>query len=344
MLARYSACPRPDLDFCTFEKNQDMKTIGWGIVGCGNVTEVKSGPALQLAENSRLVAVMRRDAAKAEDYARRHGVEKWYSDASQLIGDPEVDLVYIATPPSTHKKYALMAAAAGKPAYVEKPMALNYAECREMNQAFDDAGLPLFVAYYRRALPRFLAIRSLIEEGRIGNPRFVNVVFHQPPSEADVSGSQNWRTQPEISGGGYFVDLGSHTLDILQFYFGDIIFAEGRAANQAGMYPAEDIVSGRFIFASGVQGTGIWCFSSGTRLDRTEIVGNGGKISFATFGNDPVILETPQGVQQFDLSNPVHIQQPLIQTIVDQLNGSGLCPSTGTTAARTNWAMDRLMG
>ncbi len=344
MFAGYACCPRPDLDFFTFVKNQDMKTIRWGIVGCGNVTEVKSGPALQKAAHSDLVAVMRRDAEKAKDYADRHGVEKWYDDAEALIGDPEVDAVYVATPPSTHRKYALMAAAAGKPAYIEKPMAVSFVECQEMNEAFEAARLPLFVAYYRRALPRFLTIKSWIDEARIGTPRFVNVVFHQPPSQADLDGSPNWRTQPGISGGGYFVDLGSHMLDILQFFFGHIILAEGRAASQAGLYPAEDIVSGRFIFASGVQGTGVWCFTSGTRLDRTEIVGDKGKITFATFGNEPVTLETSGAIRQFDLPNPVHIQQPLIQTVVDQLNGEGRCPSTGTTAARTNRVMERLMG
>lgn len=321
-----------------------MKTIRWGIVGCGNVTEVKSGPALQKATRSSLVAVMRRNSEKAADYARRHHVEKWYDNTEALIKDPDVDAVYVATPPSTHKKYCLMAAAAKKPVYVEKPMALNYRECQEMTGACDLAGVPLFVAYYRRALPRFLTIKSWIDEGLIGKPRFVNIVFHQAPFPVDLKGEPNWRVHPEISGGGYFTDLGSHMLDILQYFFGHIISADGRAANQAGLYPAEDIVSGQFIFSSGVQAIGMWCFTAHNQLDRTEIVGENGKIVFATFGNEPVILETKTGTRKFDLPNPVHIQQPLIQTIVDELNGTGKCPSTGKTASRTNWAMDRLRG
>lgn len=321
-----------------------MKTIKWGIIGCGNVTEVKSGPAFRLAENSDLVAVMRRNGAKAEDYAHRHKVKYWYDDAQALIDNPEVDAVYVASPPASHKQYALMIAEAGKPAYIEKPMALNYKECRVMIDAFKKNKLPLFVAYYRRALPRFLKVKSIIDSGALGEVRFVNVVMHKCPGENDLAGKENWRVQPEISGGGYFVDVGSHMLDILQFYFGDIISADGRAVNQAGIYPAEDMVSGQFIFASGVQGTGVWNFSAFDNLDRTEIVGSKGKITFATFGNSPIVVETKSGSEVLDLPNPRHIQQHLIQTIVDELNGKGKCPSTGLSASRTNRAMDRLMG
>lgn len=320
-----------------------MQTIRWGIIGCGKVTEIKSGPAFRLAENSELIAVMRRNGKLAEDYARRHNVKFWYDDTKALVENPEVDAIYVATPPSSHLPYALMAAEAGKPAYIEKPMALNYRECRKMTDAFHRAGLPLFVAYYRRALPRFLKIKSIIDSGEIGEVRFVNVVMHKKPSQSDVKGEYNWRVQPEISGGGYFVGLGSHTLDILQFYFGNIISAEGRAVNQAGLYPAEDMVAGSFIFASGVQGTGVWNFTAHDDLDRTEIVGSKGKLIFATFGNSPVNLETATGTQSLDLPNPKHIQQHLIQTIVDELNGKGKCPSTGPTASRTSWAMDRLL-
>jgi len=319
-----------------------MKTIHWGIIGCGKVTEVKSGPAFRLAENSELVAVMRRNGELAKDYAIRHKVKYWYDDAEALINNPEVDAVYVATPPSSHLKYALMAAKAGKPVYVEKPMGMNNRESKEMVRYFSEANVPLFVAYYRRALPRFLKIKLIIDNGEIGNIRLVNVLFHKKTGEADLSGKDNWRVNPEISGGGYFVDLGSHILDILQFFLGNIISADGHAGNQSGLYPAEDIVSGNFIFSSGVHGTGIWNFSAFADIDRTEIVGDKGKITFATFGNSPVIVETTSGKKELDLPNPVHIQQPLIQTIVDELNGNGRCPSTGETASRTNWVMDKL--
>ncbi len=102
------------------------EVIRWGIIGCGDVTEVKSGPGFQKAQGSALVAVMRRDRARAEDYARRHGVPRAYGEADALIADPEVDAIYIATPVSSHCALALQVAAAGKPCLVEKPMAMSH--------------------------------------------------------------------------------------------------------------------------------------------------------------------------------------------------------------------------
>ncbi len=321
-----------------------MKTIRWGIIGCGKVTEVKSGPAFQMAENSELIAVIRRDAALAKDYAQRHEVKYWCNDAQELINNKEVDAIYIATPPAFHHEYALMAAKAGKPTYIEKPFGLSHQQAKEMTNIFKKADIPLFVAYYRRALPRFVKIKSLIDQGAIGRPRFVDVLFYKKASKADLKGQHNWRVDPAISGGGYFVDLGSHTLDILQYFLGNIISADGHASNQAELYSAEDMVSGNFIFASGVHGTGIWNFSAYANLDRCEIVGDQGKIVFATFGDSPIELHTNGSVQNLDLPNPVHIQLPLIQSIVDELNRKGQCPSTAATALRTNWAMDKLRG
>ncbi|HEV7681585.1 MAG TPA: Gfo/Idh/MocA family oxidoreductase [Pyrinomonadaceae bacterium] len=319
-----------------------MGTLRWGMVGCGDVTEVKSGPGFQKAEHSSLVAVMRRDGMLAKDYAERHGVPRWYDDASQLINDPEVDAVYIATPPASHHPYTLMAAKIGKPVYVEKPMARNFAECQEMIAACETAGVPLFVAYYRRALPRFLKVKELVKSQAIGQVRFVNVALFQPASDLNVS-PPPWRVVPAISGGGLFVDLASHTLDFLDYVFGPIVSAQGCTANQAGRYEAEDIVTGLFQFESGVQGVGVWCFTAAEKSDVVRIVGSDGEISFATFEDQPILLKTAVGITEFSVPNPQHIQQPLIQTIVDELRGFGVCPSTGETAARTSWVMDQML-
>lgn len=319
-----------------------MKTVRWGILGCGNVTEVKSGPGFQLAKGSQLVAVMRRDAALAKDYARRHGVPKWYADARSLIHDPEVDAVYIATPPDTHAAYTVQVAQAGKPVYVEKPMARNSAECQQMMAACQAAGTSLFVAYYRRALPRFLKARQLVDGGAIGQVRFVEIFLTQP-LQTYPKGQLPWRLRPEIAGGGFFVDLASHTLDFLDFVLGPVKRAHGFARNQAGAYPAEDIVSGAFEFQNGAHAVGTWCFSSFETADRITFVGSGGQVTLSTFGNEPVRLETPNDTQLFDLPNPVHIQQPLIQQVVNQLLGLGSCVSTGESAMRTNWVMDQVL-
>lgn len=322
-----------------------MQKIRWGIIGCGDVTEVKSGPGFQLAENSELVAVMRRNGALAEDYAKRHKVPHWFDDAQKLINHPDVDAVYIATPPSSHKEYTLAVAQVGKPVYVEKPMAMNFSEAQEMVNFCKDANVPFFVAHYRRGLERFNKIKSILDEGQIGKVRFVNTSYYAQIAQRDIDNEPgNWRVQPETSSCGYFCDLAPHMLDIQQYMLGNIVEAHGQAVNQEKIYPAEDMVSGSYVFENGVHGTGIWNFNSGRRLDRTEIVGSKGSITFATFGNDPIILQRGDTIEEIEAPNPVHIQQGLIQTIVNQLLGKGKCPSTGEDALPTSWVMDKLLG
>lgn len=322
--------------------------IRWGIIGVGDVCEVKSGPALQKIDHSELIAVMRRNGEKARDYAERHGVPKWYDDAQLLIQDPAVNAIYVATPPDTHMHYTLLAAAAGKPVYVEKPMARTHDECLSMVKACAQAKVPLFVAYYRRALPNFLKVKSIVEEGLIGDIRSVDIKLIKS-LEPDIIGASrqagNWRIQPEVAGGGYFYDLAAHQLDFLDFLFGPVGEAWGIALNQAGRYPAEDIVAGTFRFENGVLGQGLWCFNSSdvSNLDRTTIVGSKGQVSFAYFGDNQVTLSVDGKKEEvFSFDMPRHIQQPLIQQVVDELRGAGTCVSTGFSGARTNWVMGEL--
>ncbi len=314
--------------------------INWGIIGCGDVTEVKSGPGFQQAENSRLVAVMRRDGEKAKDYAARHGVPVWSDSAEEVIRHPDVNAVYIATPPGSHLEYALRVCAAGKPAYVEKPMARSAAECRRMVEAFDAAGLPLFVAYYRRALPRFLKAKELIESGRIGTVSGVTYRFAGSSHRSLKRESLPWRWIAEEAGGGQFMDLGCHTLDILDFLLGPLEDVRGDAANVASPCDVEDSVAMQFRLQSGGLGVASWNFASDRRLDLIEIAGTDGEISLSTFGNEPVCLTRGGERETFDLPNPTHIQQPFIESIVRHLNGEGVCSSTGVTATRTAEVMD----
>lgn len=321
--------------------------VRWGILGVGNVCEVKSAPAMNLIPHSKLVAVMRRDEAKVKDYAARHGVPKWYTSADALIHDPEVNAIYIATPPNAHLELTRLAAAAGKPVYVEKPMARTHAECLEMIDFCEKAGVPLFVAYYRRSLPHFIKIKELLDQGEIGEIRTVHINLKQEV-EADLITKleNNWRVNPEIAGGGYFFDLASHQLDLLDFFFGKITNTNGFSSNQGKIYEAEDIVTGSFAFESGVLGTGNWCFtSSGTaRKDEIIIDGNKGQIRFPTFGKGEFTLTQDfKEPKLYNLDLPRHIQQPLIHSIVNELLGTGSCPSTGISGARANWVMGELV-
>lgn len=323
--------------------------VRWGIIGCGDVTEVKSGPGFQKADGSRLVAVMRRDAGKAADYARRHAVPRWYSDARALVADPEVDAVYIATPPGAHLEGALLAAAAGKPCYVEKPMARSTAECDAMLAAFAAAQRPLFVAYYRRALPRFVHARALLDAGRIGALTGLHCRFASPghggvgtlPGQAapDLS----WRFQAAHSGGGLVLDVGAHAIDLLDFFGGPLRDIAGHAARLATPGDTEDAVAFSFRTGAGAPGTASFNFASAQKADLLELEGTLGRITLSVFGHEPVRLETAAGAETFPFDPPPHIAQPLIQTVVDTLLGRGSCPSTGASARRTNAVVDRVL-
>ena len=322
-----------------------LSEVKWGIIGCGNVTEVKSGPALQKTEHSSLVAVMRRSAIMAEDYAHRHNVPRWYDDANALINDPEVNSIYVATPPDTHAEYAIKAMKAGKAVYVEKPMARNYNECLEMLRVSEETGIPLFVAYYRRALPGFVKIKELIASGTIGDIRLVNIRFFRP-LENDISGDiLPWRLRPEISGGGIFFDLASHTLDYLDFVFGPIGKIKANTLNLGGKYGAEDTVLANWIHQTGVAGSGTWCFATSeqSQTDEIEIIGSKGRILYSTFNFIPVTLETKEGRTEFPFPKPDHVQQFLVEKVVASLRGEGDSPSTGSTAARTSLVMDKMI-
>lgn len=325
---------------------EPLETVHWGIIGCGDVCERKSGPPMYLTPHSALTAVMRRDGTKAADFARRHGAARFYTDADQLIADPQVDIVYVATPHSTHKELTIRALEAGKPVYVEKPMAMNHAECLEMLEAAERCGQKLFVAYYRRALPYFRKIRELLDAGLIGTPLRAEVRYLRPAGPEDRDPDHlPWRLRRETGGDGYFYDMAPHTLDILDFLLGEIASAEGMKSNVGGLYEVDDTVAATMRFRSGLFATGIWCFVArpGETEDSVVISGSRGSIRFSTFAFTPIELTTAEGVQRFPFAPPAYIQGPMIETIVAELRGEGCCPSTGSSAARTSRVMDEIM-
>ncbi|MCD7973866.1 MAG: Gfo/Idh/MocA family oxidoreductase [Candidatus Azobacteroides sp.] len=324
-----------------------MDKIRWGIIGCGDVCKVKSGPAFYKSEHSSLVAVMRRDNQKAKDFALRHGVPSYYSEADKIILNPDIDAVYIATPPESHKEYAIKAMRAGKTVYVEKPMAMNYPECLEMLKVAEETNRKLFVAYYRRTLPYFLKVKELLDNNELGKLQTVTIQYSRAPLPSDKNvESHSWRVKKEIAGGGYFYDMAPHTLDILDFLLGEITEAKGFSANLGNLYPVEDTVSAIFRFQSGIQGTGQWNYAGaeGEEKDIVEINGEKGYIRFNTFAFKPIELATHRGREFYTTEHPQHIQQPLIQSIIEELRGNGKCPSTGVSGARTSRVIDKIMG
>lgn len=319
--------------------------VNWGIIGCGNVTEVKSGPAFSKVDNSRLVAVMRRNAALAEDYASRHNVPRFYTNAADLINDPEINAVYIATPPGSHMEYALEVIKAGKPVYIEKPMAVSHSECERINREAEKRNIPVFVAYYRRCLPGFLFVKKLLEEKAIGKVLFLQMQLFKYASPDEKAGRLPWRVDPKLSGGGHFFDLASHQLDWFDYVFGPVQKLKSVVTNHAGLYGAEDFVAAEFVFPGNVIVTGTWSFNVPPEASRDtiEIIGDKGTISFSTFDFKPIILTNEAGRKEFINERPEHVQYYLIDRIVKAIEGRGESPSTGISAARTSRVLDEVV-
>ncbi|WP_394974674.1 Gfo/Idh/MocA family protein [uncultured Croceitalea sp.] len=318
--------------------------IRWGIIGCGNVTEVKSGPAYQMTEGFELFGVMRRNLDKAKDYAKRHKVLFYTDDAKALIQHPDVDAIYIATPPDTHKFYGLQVAEVGKPCCIEKPMAPTYAESLAIYTAFKERDIPLFIAYYRRSLPRFLKIKEWLSNDMIGEARHIKWYKSRTASPLDLGGEYNWRTDAKIALAGYFDDLASHGLDLFTFLLGDIVKASGFATNQQGLYTAYDAVSGSWAHKNGVMGSGSWIFGANQPRDKVEIIGSKGEIRFSVLGEEPVELITPTGSRSEFIEHPKHLHEFHVLNIRRHLTGKGMHPSTGESGLHTAWVMGEILG
>ena len=323
----------------------ENRTINWGIIGCGDVTEVKSGPAFNKVPDSKLVAVMRLNEEKAKDYAQRHGVGKWYNNADDLINDREVNAIYIATPPLNHEEYAIKAMQAGKPVYVEKPMALNAAAAEQIEKVAKQTGVKITVAHYRRQQPVFLKVKELIEQKVICDVRFVDLKMLQPhQSEIITKTETNWRIDPSVSGGGLFYDLAPHQLDLMMYFFGTPKKISGVAFNSSHFYNADDITCGQILFDSGVVFNGSWCFTVAERKDLCEIIGSEGKLSFPIFDHKQLTLEKQGTKTTFEFNNLQHVQQPMIQKVVEYFLDRSPNPCSAAEGVDVMKMMDALAG
>lgn len=319
-------------------------TVNWGIIGCGDVCEIKSGPAFNKVPGSKLVAVMRRDAEKAKDYAARHAVPKYYSDANDLVNDTEVNAIYIATPPSTHERYTELALKAGKPVYVEKPVSMDAASVERMMLAEKKYAGKVSVAHYRRALPLFKTVKQLIADDAIGNIKLVLLKTLQPPASKIITQTNdNWRINPEVSGGGLFHDLSPHQLDILYWLFGKPNQVHVQATNQGKTYNAPDNVMVQLSFANDIQFNGVWNFNvaEAATTDTCEIIGDKGIIRFGFFRPGKIELAKNEGIEILERENPVNIQQPHIENVVQFFRGEAENPCSLEEALVTMEIMDR---
>lgn len=316
----------------------DQSDIKWGIIGCGDVTEVKSGPALQNLAGSQLDMVMRRDPVKAKDYAHRHGVPKWSADADALIADADLDAIYIATPPSSHANYAIRALEAGKHVLLEKPMARDVSECHAVIDSVARTGGKLSVAYYRRALPRFEKLREIVQDGTIGVPHLVEVrQFRKAPEAA----GQHWKSDPSIGGGGYFADMQTHGLDWLTYVFGLPQAISGWRMPKLASGLAEDAVSYQLNFET-IHATGTCFYKAQDDLESVTIFGDKGSVEMGFFRPSPITLRVSAGVQRIELPDPPHVHAPFVGKVLSYFRGLGANPCSATDALQANQIMAQI--
>lgn len=311
--------------------------IKWGIIGAGDVAEVKSGPAFQKATNSELVAIMRRNEDKAKDFAGRHHVPYYYTDVDMLLGQKDIDAIYVASPPLHHTAHAIKALKAGKDVYLEKPLSINTENARKIIDVAQKTGRKLTVAHYRRQLPAFVYVKKLIQEHAVGKIRLATIRILQPVKSAIIASTEdNWRLNPDISGGGFFHDLAPHQIDLMLQYFGDAEWFSGSSGNQSGAYQADDAVTGAIRFSSGVQMQGAWIFSFGDQIEPVDeccLYGTEGNIHFSFYGGQ-VRVEKAGNIQTIDFENPANIQLPMIQQTTNYFMGKAPNPCTAQEALK----------
>ena len=321
-----------------------VQDIRWGMIGVGSVAEHKSGPAFAQAKGGRLAGVASRRADAAADYAARHGVERVFDTPTALIESNEIDAVYIATPPASHAALALQVARANKPCCIEKPMTVLYPDAEEIRDVFAAAGIPLFVSYYRRSLPRFLQVAQWIGQHPIGAIREVAWVLKRTASASAPGTAQHWRIDAREAPGGLFEDLACHGLDLFDLLLGPILRIEhARLSATDAAADVPDRVQATWRHGGDIRGVGDWDFAAAERADTVIITGDAGTIRFSMFENMPLELIRGGDTLRRSIDHPVPIQLHHVEAMNAHLRNGPPHPSTGDSALRTAWATDTIL-
>jgi 1,5-anhydro-D-fructose reductase (1,5-anhydro-D-mannitol-forming) len=315
--------------------------IGWGILGGGRVVESKSGPGFLIPGKSRVMAVSRRNLDDAKMTAVALGAQRAVTNIEDLVSDPEVDAVYIASLPGLHFDAARVCCDAGKPVYVEKPFVTNTSDARALVEMFSAKGIGLFVAHYRRALPKFKTLKSKIDS-EIG--RVVSFDFYLSRRLSDAV-EHAWLFEQSLSGGGKFADIAAHSIDLLVYFFGRAVDMWACARHVMAPNGREDCVVLAIRFENGVCGTLNYNFLSPEKDDRLSIFGTEANLHFSVHGKKKTEIEDKNGTRQtIDLSIPACIEAPMIEEVVKVLLGEQGRPCTGSDAIETIRIMEYALG
>ena len=320
-----------------------MTVLRWGILGCGNVAEHKGGPPLYSVDDSELIAVMRRDHAKAEDFAERHGAKRVYTDVEKLLSDDEINAIYIATPPHLHCEQTIRAARAGKHILCEKPMAMSVSECQQMVDACSEAGVTLMLAYYRNHYPNVDKMKALMDEDAIGDVVLarINCTAYYNPNRKDL---KNWRINPEISGGGVLMDIGSHRISLLQYLMGDVTSVKGFAETVHLNGTVDDSAVFTLRFQSGAHAVANINWNVGIGVDDIEVYGTKGRLRCSPLNSENLTLETKsEGVKPLRQTPLPHTHTGLVEDFVNHIKTGEPIRCTGELGLQTNAIIAKIM-
>ena len=322
----------------------DQGPVRWGLIGCGDIAARRVAAALRDTPHSSLVAVARRQAARAEAFAREHGARRAHADWRDLVRDDEVDAVYVATPVRVHAEQTVAAAEAGKHVLCEKPMALTAAECERMIAAADRNGVRLGVAYYRHHYPVVARLRELLASGEIGQPILCRVDVFEP-FDAAPGAARAWLLDKEEAGGGPMMDFGCHRIEVLLDLFGPVRDVQGFPANvRYRDREVEDTCVAHLRFQNGTEAVLAVTHAVSERRDTLDVYGTAGSVHVPVLNDGSIQLVTTGGSREERLPPHVNLHQPLVEDFVGAVRGRRDPTVSGAIGLEVSRVLDAIYG
>jgi len=270
-----------------------IKKLYWAIIGSGDVVQRLVQNSFSYKNYSEPVVVISKNLDEAKFFCKKYSVKNYSNNIRDIKKFNHINCAYIATPPHAHYKYIKILSNLKINLLCEKPLVINNRELNSVKKLVKKNKIKLTTCYYRRHLKRFKFIKNLLSKKKIGKILFFRTsLIHTPLSHpvAPVKKSMKtpWRFIRNFSGGGNFVDMGTHTVDMIDYLLGAIKDVKTYKSNQQGLYKVEDTMVINFLLKNGITGQGIWCSVSTENEDRFEIYGSKGSIKFS-MNRNPVI-------------------------------------------------------